>query len=229
MANNGFSRDVCVIGGGGHVGLPLAMTFAHAGLQTVIYDINECTVAKIRNGQMPFQEESGEEKLRCALAGGRLEVESTPNRISDCEFLVLVIGTPVDEHLNPSFTAIHKAIECCEDHLRDGQTLILRSTVFPGVTQHIQHMLNEKGLGIHVANCPERAVQGFSLREFRENPQIISAFNPGTMARVRKLFSSFAPELIEMAPMEAELAKLICNAWRYIEFAAVNQFYMLAT
>ena len=229
MHRQSFGRDVCIMGGAGHVGLPLALTFADAGLRTVVYDINTKTIDSIRQGKMPFQEEDGEEMLRKELASGRLEADSSPELMSDCEFLVLIIGTPVDEHLNPSFTAIHYAIERCAEYLRDGQTLILRSTVFPGITQLIQTFLNDKGLGIHVAKCPERAIQGFSLREFRENPQIISAFNPVTMAKVCRLFSHFAPEIIEMTPMEAELTKLICNAWRYIQFATVNQFYMLAT
>src|SRR3982751_5205623 len=50
LAMGSFSKDVCVIGGGGHVGLPLAMTFADCGLKTVIYDINAETIDSIRRG-----------------------------------------------------------------------------------------------------------------------------------------------------------------------------------
>lgn len=224
-----FSRDVCVIGGGGHVGLPLAITFADTGLKTVIYDINVKVVEMIRQGIMPFTEENGPEMLAKVLKQGTLEVDFTPQHLSDCRFVVLIVGTPVDEHLNPNFAAIHTALELCIDQLRDGQILILRSTVFPGITRHIQRFLDTKGLKIRVANCPERAVQGFSLREFRENPQIISATDPQTLAEVRKLFGRFVTDFIEMEPMEAELSKLMTNAWRYIQFATVNQFYMIAT
>ena len=225
-----FSRDVCVIGGGGHVGLPLALTFADVGLKTVIYDINPKVVASIREGKMPFIEEGGQEMLASCLKSGLLEVETTPHLISQCRFLVLIVGTPVDEHLNPSFTAMHKALELCREQLRDGQILILRSTVFPGITWHIQNFLrNELGKNIRVANCPERAVQGFSLREFRENPQIISATDHAALAEVRKLFGHFVTDFVEMEPMEAELCKLMTNAWRYIQFATVNQYYMIAT
>jgi UDP-N-acetyl-D-mannosaminuronic acid dehydrogenase len=80
-----------------------------------------------------------------------------------------------------------------------------------------------------VAFCPERVAQGHSLREFRDLPQIVSAFDPETLADVGELFRRFVPELIEMAPMEAELCKLMTNAWRYLQFATVNQFYMIAT
>src|SRR5690606_35403556 len=77
--------------------------------------------------------------------------------------------------------------------------------------------------------CPERVAQGTSLREFRELPQIISACEPETLAQVRELFERFACDVVEMQPMEAELAKLMTNAWRYIQFATVNQFYMIAS
>jgi UDP-N-acetyl-D-mannosaminuronic acid dehydrogenase len=223
-----FTKDVCVIGAG-HVGLPLALTFADTGLKTVIYDIDPRVVETVRKGVMPFQEEGGQELLTLVLQRGLLEAYGTPEHVAECKYVVLIIGTPVDEHLNPQFTAIHKAIESCADYLRNGQILILRSTVFPGITKHIQALLASKGLDIRVANCPERAIEGFSLREFRENPQIISATDPATLTEVRQLFSRFVSQFVEMEPMEAELAKLMTNAWRYIQFATVNQFYMIAT
>jgi UDP-N-acetyl-D-mannosaminuronic acid dehydrogenase len=229
MKQQKFTRDVGVIGGGGHVGLPLAMTFADSGLRTVIYDVNRQTVETIRNGIMPFAEEGGQEMLERVLASGTLEVESTPDLIAECEVLILIVGTPVDEHLNPSFTAIHNAIDLCAHYLRDGQVLILRSTVYPGVSRHIQTHLKEKGLDIRVAFCPERVPQGYALREFREFPQIISAFDEKTIVKVREVFGRFTVDFVEMEPMEAELTKLMTNAWRYIQFATVNQFYMIAT
>jgi len=225
---NVFSRDVCVIGGGGHVGLPLALTFAGVGYRTVIYDINRDVVAKIRSGVMPFAEEGAQEFLRRALDRGLLDVSETPELMSDCRFLVLIIGTPVDEHLNPSFTAMHRAIDSCADHLRDGQILVLRSTIFPGISEHVKKDLETRGLDIAVAFCPERVAQGKSLREFRELPQIVSAFRPDTLEAVKSLFGRFTPEFIEMTPMEAELCKLMTNATRYIQFAIVNQFYTIA-
>jgi UDP-N-acetyl-D-mannosaminuronic acid dehydrogenase len=224
-----FRRTVCVIGGAGHVGLPLAMTFADVGHQTLIYDINREAIAQIRRGQMPFVEDGGPEMLAGVLESHRLEVDDRPASMSDCEFLVMIVGTPVDEHLNPTFAGIQRALDGCIEHLRDGQVLILRSTVFPGISRHIQEYLGSKGLDIGVAFCPERVAQGHSLDEFRELPQIISAFDAKTLARVRRLFEPFTPAFVEMEPMEAELCKLMTNAWRYLQFAAVNQFYIIAT
>lgn len=226
---NPFLQDVCVIGGGGHVGLPFALICADSGLRTVIYDVDSRKVERIRSGVMPFREEGADEMLERVLASGRLIVEDRPVLMSSCRFLVMIIGTPVDEHLNPSFGAIDRALGAAREHLRDGQILILRSTVFPGTSQRIQRFLSEAGLNVGVACCPERVAQGYSLREFRELPQILSAFDGETLAAVRELFGRFARDLVEMTPAEAELCKLMTNAWRYIQFATVNQFYMLAT
>jgi UDP-N-acetyl-D-mannosaminuronic acid dehydrogenase len=139
-----------------------------------------------------------------------------------------VIGTPVDQHLTPSFSGMRKAIEACAAYLRDGQILILRSTIFPGISEFVQKDLSARGLDMHVAFCPERVAQGQSLREIRQLPQIVSAFRPETLAAVRELFGRFVQEFIEMTPMEAELCKLMTNATRYIQFAIANQFYTIA-
>lgn len=224
-----FSRDVAVIGGCGHVGLPLALTFADSGLRTVIYDINSKSVEAVRAGKMPFHEEGAEPMLARVLLREALELSSRPDLLRECQFLVLIVGTPVDEHLNPTFSGIVKVLDACVPHLRDGQILILRSTVYPGISRFVQDYLEQKGFKIPVAFCPERVAQGHSLREFRELPQIISAFDRETLYEVGELFNRFVPELIEMSPMEAELCKLMTNAWRYLQFAAVNQFYMIAT
>ena len=209
--------------------VPLALTFADSGLKTVVYDINRSVVESIRAGRMPFREDGADEMLTRVLASSCLEVEDSPSLLSTCEFVVLIVGTPVDEHLNPNFTAMQRALEQCLSALRDGQTLILRSTIFPGISAYTRRWLRDRGLDVQVAFCPERVAQGQSLREFRTLPQIISAFEPETLAKIRALFSRFTPDFVEVEPMEAELAKLMTNAWRYLQFATVNQFYMIAT
>jgi UDP-N-acetyl-D-mannosaminuronic acid dehydrogenase len=229
MPESSFPYHVCVIGGGGHVGLPFALICADSGLRTVIYDVDCEKIRQIRAGQMPFFEEGAEEMLQRVLDTDRLTVEDQPGVMSQCRFLVMIIGTPVDEHLNPSFVAIDRVLKKCWEHLRDDQILILRSTVFPGTSQRIQRYLAGLGLNIQVACCPERVAEGYSLREFRQLPQIISAFEEETLDAVRGLFIRFTPEFVEMQPMEAELCKLMTNSWRYIQFATVNQFFMLAS
>jgi UDP-N-acetyl-D-mannosaminuronic acid dehydrogenase len=228
MTSSEFSYDVGVIGGCGHVGLPLALLIASKGRKVLIYDISERAVAQVREGKMPFFEEGAEALLAVDLAAGTLDCSTDPSGLGRCRILILIIGTPVDEHLNPSFDAIPRALERCLPYLRDEQVIVLRSTVYPGTSAKVQQWLRDRGLKTTVTFCPERVAQGHSLREFAELPQIVSAFDERGMQAVEELFGSMTDALVVMQPMEAELAKLLTNAWRYIQFATVNQFYMIA-
>lgn len=220
--------DVGVIGGCGHVGLPLALLIAQKQQRVLVYDVDEAAVARVGSGQMPFAEDGAPELLAEALSAGRLRCTSDPAGLERCALLVLIIGTPVDEHLNPSLDAIPRALERCLPYLRDDQVLILRSTVYPGTSAKVQEWLRERGKATSVAFCPERVAQGKSLREMAELPQIISAFDERGRKAAEALFRRMTDSLVTMEPMEAEIAKLFTNAWRYIQFATVNQFYMMA-
>jgi UDP-N-acetyl-D-mannosaminuronic acid dehydrogenase len=221
-------RDVVVIGGCGHVGLPLALAFADRGARVGIYDVGETAVATVNSGRMPFAEPGAEEVLRRVLDAGRLEASVDPAMVGSADYVVVVIGTPVDEHLNPDQTAILKALGGCSGYLRDGQLLILRSTVFPGVTALVEKMIAGLGLQIEVAFCPERIAEGKAMTELFELPQIISSRTPAGTDRARSLFGRLTSKLVVMSPEEAELAKLFTNVWRYIKFATANQLYMMA-
>ena len=221
-------RDVVVIGGCGHVGLPLALAFAERGANVVIYDVSESAVAQVNSGQLPFAEPGADEVLQRVLSAGRLKASVDPAVVGTAEHVVVVIGTPVDEHLNPNQTAIPKALGTCSPYLRDGQLLVLRSTVFPGVTALVEKMIAGLGVAIEVAFCPERIAEGKAMTELFELPQIVSARSPQGMDRAVKLFSLLTESIVELSPEEAELAKLFTNVWRYIKFAAANQFYMMA-
>ena len=223
-----FDRDVVVIGGCGHVGLPLALAFADRGARVAIYDVSETAVAAVNSGRMPFAEAGADEVLHRALGAGRLEVSADPAVVSTAEHVVVVIGTPVDEHLNPNQTAITRVLGGCSDHFRDGQLLVLRSTVFPRVTALVEKMMAGLGLQIDVAFCPERIAEGKAMTELFELPQIVSSRTPTGTKRASALFGRLTSKLVVMSPEEAELAKLFTNVWRYIKFATANQLYMMA-
>ncbi len=223
-----FAIDVAVIGGGGHVGLPLAIGLADRGSSVVIYDINQATVDKINAGIVPFLEPGAEPKLKDALAKDLLTASTDPSVVASAEHVIVVIGTPVDEHLNPDPNAIPTALADAAEHFRDGQILILRSTIFPGVTALVERMVADMGLDIDVAFCPERIAEHHAMEELFTLPQIVSARTERGRERAARLFSTLTDEIVHLSPEEAELAKLFTNTWRYIKFAAANQFYMMA-
>ena len=226
MKNSG-KFDVCVIGGAGHVGAPLALVLASKGLRTLIYDTNARTVAQLASGEMPFLEEGGEPLLREVLTAGTLGFSTEISSIADVPVLILTIGTPIDEFHNPMLRVVSDCIDDLAPHLSDGQTIVLRSTVFPGVTEYVDRYLESLGKKVLVAFCPERVVQGHSLNELQRLPQIVSGTTQEAEDAAARLFSSIAPSIVRMVPKEAEFAKLFSNAYRYIQFAAANQFYMM--
>jgi UDP-N-acetyl-D-mannosaminuronic acid dehydrogenase len=220
---------VCVIGGAGHVGAPLAIVFASKGFPTLIVDLNKRAMERLACGEMPFLEEGGEPLLRTVLSQQMLSFSDDPAQVSGVNYVIVTIGTPIDEFHNPELSEVRKCIDSLLPHLTDGQTIILRSTIFPGVTDWVHQYLRDAGKRVHVAFCPERVVQGYSIRELQSLPQIISGVTPEAEASAAQLFAAVAPKVVRMVPKEAEFAKLISNAYRYIEFAATNQFYMIVS
>jgi len=220
--------DVCVIGGCGHVGLPLAIAFASKGVNVCIYDINKNALEKIANGEMPFLEE-GADKLLENTIDKTLFTSDDPQVISDSKFIITIIGTPVDEHLNPEFTLMKNFIKNLLPYFKDGQYFILRSTVFPGTTEKINTFLKNNGKKIYVTFCPERIAQGKAIEELINLPQIVSGLEDEAVKEVSKLFKILTKDIIILKPMEAELAKLFTNTWRYIQFAIANQLYTIST
>jgi UDP-N-acetyl-D-mannosaminuronic acid dehydrogenase len=224
-----FEKTVAVMGGCGHVGLPLAIGLAEVGFQTAIYDIDREACTLVRSGKMPFAEEQAEEVLQRQLANGRLTVSSDPAVLSAAQFVICVVGTPVDEFLNPMVHRFFQAVETIRPHLRDGQVLVLRSTLYPQTSQRVHELFQERGPKVDVVVCPERVAQGKGYLEIKSLPQIVAGFSDRGRQAARFLFGAFGVEIVELDPIEAELAKLFQNVWRYLTFAVANQFYTLAS
>ncbi len=223
-----WKRDVTVLGGCGHVGLPLGLALAHSGMRVTLYDTNLAAVDTVRSGKMPHLEPGAPEVLTATLADGTLTASSEPSTVGASEYLVVVVGTPVDEHLNPDPQAVVTALEAVGDQLVDGQVLVLRSTVFPGVTRMVERLVDRLGKSIDVAFCPERIAEGKAMEELRSLPQIVAARTESGYHRAADLFGHLTENIVRVEPEEAELAKLFTNSYRYIKFAAANQLYMMA-
>jgi UDP-N-acetyl-D-mannosaminuronic acid dehydrogenase len=226
--SNEFENDVVVIGGGGHVGLPLAIALASRGSKVVVYDVSEKAVATINGGTVPFSEPGAEPVLRKAIADGLFSASIDAAVVGTAKNVIVVIGTPVDEHLNPDPNAIPHALAECSEFFRDGQLLVLRSTVYPGVTALVEKMIRRLGVDVPVAFCPERIAEHKAMEELFSLPQIVSSRSDDGRDRASALFGTLTDQIVHLEPEEAELAKLFTNTWRYIKFAAANQFYMMA-
>jgi len=220
--------DVVVIGGAGHVGLPLSIMLSKSGLKVAVFDISEEACARVNSGSMPFWEPGAEDILKDSLGKNLIKATTDPKVISQSDSLIVVIGTPVDEHLNPDPQAITTALLEYRQFLRDGQLIVLRSTVYPGVTKQVERELASWGLDIDVAFAPERIAEHNAVEELVSLPQIVSSRTDSGFQRASSIFDRIAPEIVRVSPEEAELAKLFTNSWRYVKFALANQFFMMA-
>lgn len=220
--------DVVVVGGAGHVGLPLSLTLGDSGMRVGVYDIAVETLKQISQGEMPFMETGADELLQRVLETDRLELGSDPSILERAAVVIVVIGTPIDEFLNPSSKVIEHVVADMAPHLRDGALVVLRSTVYPGTTAYVARALAERGRNVDVAFCPERIAEGRALEEIRSLPQIVGADDERAGARAEELFARLGAETIRTTTKEAELAKLFTNTWRYMKFAVANQFFMIA-
>jgi len=219
--------DVAVVGGAGHVGIPLSLVFADRGLRTLIYDLNGTALAELKAGRLPFIEEGGEALLRKALQAGTLGFSNDAAALRGIPVVIVTIGTPIDEFHNPDFSLLTRCIDALLPHLAPDATLILRSTVAPGVTDFLERYLRQRDATVGLAFCPERVVQGKGVAEIQAIPQFVAATSAEARKVARELFARISPLVIDMTRLEAEFAKLICNTFRYITFAATNQLYMM--
>ena len=222
-----LNKTIAIVGGCGHVGLPLGVKFALAGARTILIDVDKQAMARVTSGEFPFIERGGDKQLKEALKQG-LTVTSDATQCLECDVVVFVIGTPVDEHLNPKISDVVKIFEIYRPYIRPGALVIMRSTLFPRTMEHLHQRLLESKTDVKLAFCPERVAQGVALDEIDNLPQIVSAFDDASFNAAYDIFAALAPEILRLTPLEAEMTKLMANSWRYLEFAIANQFYMIA-
>ena len=219
-------EKVCIIGGCGHVGIPLGLAFASKNFDVTLVDVNPQAVENINRAHLPFKED-GAEELLVAHVGKNLRATSDAEVVRKQDVVVFVTGTPVDEHLNPKIHDVMKVLNAYLPLLNRRQLIVLRSTIFPGVTRIVEETLKARLGAANLAFCPERIVQGKGIEESFNLPQLVSGVNKKAENAAAALFAAIAPKIIRIKPEEAELAKLMTNAWRYLEFAIANQFYMM--
>jgi len=217
-----------IVGGCGHVGLPLALSLADCGYRVGIDDIDAAKVAYVKAGNVPFLETGADALLKKLLPTGRLELASDPSLVDSTDTVILVIGTPIDEFMNPSVRIFDRVVDELVPHLKRTSLIVLRSTVFPGTTESVERRLRTAGIEAEVVFCPERIAEGHALEELRTLPQLVGASSDAAFEKASRLFERLGVSTVRTTPLEAELAKLLTNTWRYMKFAIANQFFQIA-
>lgn len=224
----GTQYDIAIIGGLGHVGLPLGIAFAATGQKVLLVDLDKKKMEQVLAGIMPFLEYGADEILPKVVRNGTLRVSLDSKDLSKAKSVIVAIGTPVDEYMNPKTRQFLDMFDRVKSHLSPDQLVVIRSTVYPQTCRELARRLAKEGRKIDVAYCPERIVQAHALEELRTLPQIVSGLTEKAAKRAEDLFRRLSPKIIGCSVEEAELAKLFSNAHRYIQFATANQFYIIS-
>lgn len=228
------SKKIAVFGVG-RVGLPLALVLADKGFQVTGIDVDPYRINLLKNKIMPFMEE-GAQPLLTKHSGKNFQVfsqEHIDRVVGENGIIIFTLGTPIDDTYSPNFSDIEKLIRRISPVLKAGHTIILRSTVSPGATEQLARQLEEQtklvlGKSLFLAYCPERIAEGKSVEELAQIPQIIGTLEEASAKKAAEVFSAIAPEILFTKPRSAELSKLFCNMYRYIDFAIGNEFMMIA-
>ena len=217
---------ISIVGGGGRAGLPLALSLAEAGHKIIIVDKDEDKVSKINMRIMPFHEKDADEALQ-KYSLEELSAEVGNEKILGSDICILIIGTPVNSDGSPSTNTLLSVVSELTTYLHSTKLLMLRSTVYPGITQEISSVLSSHGLKTLVSFCPERIAEGVALDEIKVLPQIIGASEEQAYLLSEEVFKKVTPKLIRTSVKEAEIGKLFTNTYRYFKFAIANEFFKI--
>ena len=218
-------KNISIIGGAGHIGLPLALAFAEKKFNIHLIDKNKKNLILIKNNKMPFLEFGAEKSLNKALKNKSLFFETNLKNIIVSKFIIICIGTPINSKLEPNQKDFFKLIYDLKKYIKKNHIIIVRSSVYPGTIDKVKKILKNKNTNI--VYCPERIVQSKSLIELPKLPQIVATDNNKTFLETKKIFGKITAKIISTTILEAELIKLYSNANRYINFAIANQLFAI--
>jgi UDP-N-acetyl-D-mannosaminuronic acid dehydrogenase len=218
--------DVAIIGTG-RIGLPLALSFAAAGLSVLGVDNDATRLESIRERRMPFKEPGIDELL------GRVDLALSSHAVdaAQADAIVLTLGTPALSHVEIDMGEIRAVLDDLLPVLREGHLLVLRSTVAPGTTEFVAGYLEKQrgfrvGEDIFVAHVPERIAADRFLAEIGTLPCIVGGVGEGSGERAARLFEPLGAPVVQTTPVQAELAKIWTNILRYTTFALPNLLMM---
>jgi UDP-N-acetyl-D-mannosaminuronic acid dehydrogenase len=225
-----MEASVAVIGLG-RVGLPLALSFADRGLRTIGVERQQTVLDQLAARQMPFSETGTQELLERVMDGNRLELTRAVQDAASADHIVLTLHTPAHVHIEIDISHVRGVVDDLLPVLREGHSLILRSTVAPGTTEWVAGYIEQRrgfrvGEDLFVSHVPERIAENHFLEEIATLPCIVGGVGEGSGAKAAELFEVFGAEIVQTTPVQAELAKIWTNILRYTQFALPNLLMM---
>ncbi len=216
--------DVSVVGGAGHIGLPLSCYIASKGHKVTIIDTNEDVLKNLKNDNLPFSEVNLEEYWKLAK-NNNIELSNKTQSIENSDFIVITLGSSSEiEDVKIFDSLLNDVLQ----NARPESKIILRSTINIQTIENIEtnKLFIEKNLKL--AYCPERIAEGMSLEELPAMPQIIGVKNDEDFQIFHNFFDSINISSKKTTFRNAVFLKLFTNTYRYAEFSLVNEFYNIA-
>jgi nucleotide sugar dehydrogenase len=230
------SLKVCIVGIG-RIGLPTALSFAQAGLQTIGADINEKLVDSINAGNFPLKDEPGYEDIfNSVRKNGNFSATTDINEaISKSNVILLSLPTPMDENNIPIYLALESVGKQLSQTLQSNSLVVVESTIEPGFIENVMIKRIEGDSGLHVGKnftigvCPENANPGEILHDFTGLPRLVGGMDEQTTKIIALIYDFvFSVELVTMPDCKtANAVKLTTNVFRDINIAFVNELSLM--
>jgi len=226
---NNSMQKIAVVGLG-YVGLPLAVEFGRRYITKGI-DLDERKIAAYEQYVDPTGEVSSDE-LRAAKY---LSVTTDAGALSEADFIVVAVPTPVDAAHQPDFRPLLSASVAVGKHLKRGAVVVFESTVYPGATEEICIPVIERHSGMKwmtdffVGYSPERINPGDKERSLTRITKIVSGDTPQTLDRVAETYGAIIKAGVYRASSirVAEAAKVIENTQRDLNIALMNELAII--
>ena len=183
MNNN---RKISIIGGAGHVGFPLGLIFSSKGYKVNLIDKNIENIKKINNGKPPYLEDGSKPLLKRMIKLKRIKATNKMQELKNSKYIIICIGTPIDESLNPEIKIFLNFFKVLKKYISKNQIIIIRSSVYPGICDKVYNIIKDKNKNL--SYCPERIVQGKSIKELPNISQLISGKNQTSIIQSSLLF-----------------------------------------
>ena len=218
------NSSVCIIGLG-FVGLTLATIMAKKGFKIYGIEKKKIILKRLKSKKSHFYEPGLDKDIKKILKKKKFTFHSSIPNKKDINTYIISVGTPLNKSKKIITKHILKTAKIIANQLKDGDCIILRSTVKIGTTRNIVgKILNKTGKNFNLAFCPERAVEGAALKELNYLPQIIGGLDNKSVIRAKNIFKRITKKIVTVSSLEtAEMIKLIDNSSRDVFFAYANE------
>jgi len=221
-------NETLTVVGMGYMGLPIASLLAQAGYSVTGVDLNSDKVDAINRAESPFDEAGLPELIQQVVKQGFLKASTD---IHSSETYLVAVPTPhkgSSQGKSCDRSYVFSAVDAIAKVAKNGQTVIVESTISPQTSLAVEQRFKDAGLTIDVVHCPERAIPGQTLHELVHNDRIIGASNETAQLKVKAVYQSFVKGEVFLTDLTtAECIKLVENTSRDVGIAFANELSLI--